>query len=170
MESVECLPVIKIRFLPRVKWLVNDRTVFSQVLSTNGWLAPLQCQQESPIWGAGRKLSSLQNSSIVIQQGCEAASLASLLLNGLPCSAPSCSALCCVICSADLICSIPFHSALAGTGLFHSAPRDSLSVLARPGKRSPSLLWKENSQSRGELAYMDGSPHPWSLIGLSSCQ
>lgn len=91
------------------------------------------------------------------------AALASALLGcSLPSSAPSVP-VCCGLCQSPLVCasvlwSVPVPSALSPE--FQLSREMQSPVFSGKGKCT--------LQARGQLANMDKSTRPWSLIGLSS--
>ena len=116
--------------------------------AANWWLLVLIWhQQESPTWGAWRrKLSSAPNSLMVIRHGCEN-SMAMRQTRG---QAPL------QLGNSALLCSALLYSTLLYSTLLCTSPALSASSLGGKEKCTP--------QARGDLTYIDRSPHPWSWL------
>ena len=136
-------------------------------VSTVNWLSlvPIQCQQEFPVWGVVKGTLFCAK-----QLNCDTAQLwgspgARALSGQTLCSALPLSGLLCAV----LVCSILCQSVLVCPRLLHSPPVKHLQCFNSTRETVFSGKGKCPLWATWEVAYIDRSPSPWTLIDPSSC-
>ena len=123
---------------------------------------PIQHQQEPPVWGVVKKKSlfsakqlNCDTAELWGSPGVRPSHIRQLLLTGLVCPA---------VVWSPLIFSALLPAQPLWPGLVCSALVRHLGGMQSSLERGKYAL-----RAKGALAYIDRSPYPWSLIGLSSC-